>query len=136
MSQENVEIVRRVYDAIDAGDTDAVLALYDPEIEWHFARSPFRNLVRHDVYRGHNALRDFIRERYEDAWDSITDELEEIIDADKHVVSIIKTHGQGRASGAQTEMTHAGVWTIQGGRIVRVEWMSREEALQAAGLSE
>jgi hypothetical protein len=31
-------------------------------------------------------------------------------------------------------MTHAGVWTIRGGKVVRVEWMSREEALEAAGL--
>jgi len=37
MSRENVEIVRRLYDAIDRGDTTAVLGLYDPEIEWHFA---------------------------------------------------------------------------------------------------
>jgi ketosteroid isomerase-like protein len=136
MSEENVEIVRQLYDAIDRGDTATVLALYDPEIEWHFARSPFRNFVRHDVYRGRDALRDFVRERYADAWKSITDELEELIDADPHVISIIKTQGRGRASGAPAEKTHAGVWTIRGGRIVRVEWMSREEALDAAGLSE
>jgi ketosteroid isomerase-like protein len=113
-----------------------VLALYDLDIEWHFARSPFRNLVRHDVYRGRDALRDFIRERYEDAWVSITDEVEDLIDADEHVISIIKTRGRGRASGAPAEKTHAGVWTIRDGRIVRVEWMSRAEALEAAGLSE
>jgi ketosteroid isomerase-like protein len=136
MSEENAEIVRRLYEAIDHGDTEAVLALYDPDIEWHFARSPFRNLVRHDVYRGHSALRDFIRERYEDAWESVDDELEQIIDAGDRVISIIKTHGRGRASGAETEKTHAGVWTIRDGRIVRVEWMSRDEALEAAGLSE
>ena len=33
MSQENVEIVRRVYDAAAQRDSDAVLALYDPEVE-------------------------------------------------------------------------------------------------------
>jgi ketosteroid isomerase-like protein len=136
MSEESVEIVRRLYEAIDRGDTPAVLALYDPAIEWHFARSPFRNLVRHDVYRGHDALRDFVRERYADAWEDITHELEELIDADPQVISIIKTQGRGRASGAPAEKTHAGIWTIQDGRIVRVEWMSRDEALEAAGLSE
>jgi ketosteroid isomerase-like protein len=136
MSEENVEIVRRLYEAIGRGDTDAVLAVYDPEIEWHFARSPFRNFVNHDVYRGHSGVRDLIRERYEDAWESVTDELEELIDADDKVISIIKSRGRGRASGVEAEMTHGGVWTIQGGRIVRVEWMSRAEALEAAGLSE
>jgi ketosteroid isomerase-like protein len=136
MSKENVEVVRRLYDAIHRGDTEAVLALYDADIEWHFARSPFRNLVRHDVYRGRAALRDFVRERYEDAWKSVTDEVEDIIDADEHVISIITTRGRGRSSGAPAEKTHAGVWTIRDGRIVRVDWMSRAEALEAAGLSE
>jgi uncharacterized protein len=136
MSEGNVEIVRRLYAAIGRGDTDEVLALYDPEIEWHFTHSPFRNFVNHDVYRGHSGVRDLIRERYEDAWESVTDELEELIDSDDKVISIIKTRGRGRASGAPTEMTHAGVWTIEGGRIVRVEWMTHDEALEAAGLSE
>jgi ketosteroid isomerase-like protein len=137
MSRENVEIVRRLYDAIDRGDTTAVLGLYDPEIEWHFARSPFRNLVRHDVYRGRDGLRDFIRERYEDAWESITDELVELIDAGEHVISIVNTQGRGRRSGAQAEKTHAGVWTIRDGKVVQVVWFpGREEALGAAGLSE
>jgi hypothetical protein len=30
MSQENVEVVRRVYEAVARGDSEAVLALYDP----------------------------------------------------------------------------------------------------------
>ena len=33
MSRENVEIVRRVYEALSCRDTDAVVALYDPEVE-------------------------------------------------------------------------------------------------------
>jgi ketosteroid isomerase-like protein len=136
MSEENAEIVRRLYDAIGRGDTDAVLALYDPDVEWDFGRSPFRDFVKHDVYRGHSGVRDLIRERYEDAWESVTDELEDVIDAEDRVISIIKTRGRGRASGAQTEMTHAGVWTIRDGKILRVEWMSREEALEVAGLSD
>jgi ketosteroid isomerase-like protein len=136
MSQENVEIVRRVYDAVDRGDAATVLALYDPDIAWDFSRSPFRGLFKHDVYRGRDGLRSFIRERYEEAWERIEDELEELIDADEHVISVITTRGRGRASGVEVETTHAGVWTLRGGRIVRVEWMSREEALEAAGLSE
>jgi len=136
MSEENVEIVRRVYDAVDRGDTATVLALYDPEIEWEFARSPFRNMFKHDTYRGRDGLRDFIRERYEDAWERIEDELEQLIDAGEQVISIIRTRGRGRASGIEVEKTHGGVWTVQNGAITRVEWMSHTDALEAAGLSE
>jgi ketosteroid isomerase-like protein len=137
MSQPNVEIVRRVYDAIDRGDAATVLALYDPKIEWDFARSPFRSLFKHDIYRGHDGLRSFIRERYEEAWESIDDELEELIDAGEHVISVITTRGRGRASGVEVKKTHAGIWTIRNGRIVRVEWMSsRGDALEAAEKAE
>jgi ketosteroid isomerase-like protein len=136
MSEENVEIVRRVYEAVDRGDAETVLALYDPNIEWEFAQSPFRGLFKHDVYRGRDGLRSFIRERYEEAWSTIEDELVELIGAGERVISVITTRGRGRASGVEVEMTHAGIWTIRAGKIVRVEWMSHEEALEAAGLSE
>ena len=136
MSEENVEVVRRIYEAVERGDADTVLALYDPEIEWVFARSPFRRMFKQDIYRGYEGLRSFIRERYEDAWEEIEDELRELIDAGDHVISVISTHGRGRASGAEVATVHAGLWTIRGGKVVRVEWMNRDEALEAAGPSE
>jgi hypothetical protein len=45
MSQENVEIVRRAMDAFNAHDTDRLVSLVDPEIE-------FRSAVERKVYRG------------------------------------------------------------------------------------
>jgi len=136
MSEENVEIVRRIHEAVEHGDIDTVLGLYDPEIVWVFTRSPFGEFLKNDVYRGHEGLKRMFRERYDDAWREIEDELQEVIDAGARVVSVVSTHGRGRASGAEVRKTHAGVWTIRDGRVVRVEWMSREEALEAAGLSE
>jgi ketosteroid isomerase-like protein len=38
MSQANVELVRRVYDAAARRDANAVLALYDPDVEWDWTR--------------------------------------------------------------------------------------------------
>jgi ketosteroid isomerase-like protein len=42
MSQENVEIVRRLYEAVAGGDSETVLALYDPDIEVDASRTPLR----------------------------------------------------------------------------------------------
>jgi ketosteroid isomerase-like protein len=136
MPRENVEIVRRVYEAVARGDTGSVLSAYDPDVEWEFFRSPFRELLRRDSYRGHDGMRSFIRERSEDAWADIEDNLDELIEAGEHVVSVVTTRGRGLASGAEVERTHAGVWTIRAGKIVRVSWVgTREEALEAVGLS-
>ena len=137
MSEENVEIVRRVYEAVARGDTAAVLAAYDPEVEWEFSGSPVRNMLKQVVYRGHDGIRSFIRERYEEAWETSEDHLDELIDAGEQVISVITTQGRGLASGAEVGLTHAGVWTIREGKIVRVAWVgSRDEALEAAGMSE
>jgi ketosteroid isomerase-like protein len=135
MSREKVEIVRRVYEAVDRGDTSTVLTLYAPDIEWDFARSPFNALFNQEVYRGKDGLRALIRERREDAWEEIDDDLEELIDAGERVISVVTSRGRGRASGLEVEKRHAGLWTFRDGRIVRVEWMTRDEAIEAAGLT-
>ncbi|TMK41167.1 MAG: hypothetical protein E6G56_04680 [Actinobacteria bacterium] len=51
MSQENVEVVRQVFEAAARRDADAVLALYDPEVEWDATQTP-GGLGGDEVYRG------------------------------------------------------------------------------------
>jgi ketosteroid isomerase-like protein len=136
MSQENVEIVRRVYDAITRHDTATVLASYDPEVKWEFSPSPLATVMGSGVYSGHEGIRTWVRDRNQ-AWEYIEDVCEELIDAGEQVVSVVRSRGRGRASHIEVEMHHAAVWTIREGKIVRVVWFgTRQEALEAAGLSE
>ncbi len=136
MSAENVEIVRRLYQTVERGDTAAVFAFYDPEVEWDMTRGPLAGLTGWGVYRGHEGLRRFFRERHE-AWEEITDECEELIDGGQAVISITTSRGRGRTSGIEVEGRNSSVWTIENGKIVRVVWFAtRAEALTAAGLSE
>jgi ketosteroid isomerase-like protein len=95
-----------------------------------------RGPCRKRFYHGHDGLRAFYREWY-DAWETVESEMEELIDAGDRVISVETTRGRGVASGAAVEVQNCGIWTIRGGTIVRVEWIEeREEALEAAGLSE
>jgi ketosteroid isomerase-like protein len=137
MSQENVEIIRRVYDAAARRDSDVVLAIYDPEVEVDMSRAPCRDLVGKRFYHGHDGLRAFYRE-WNGAWETVESDVEELIDAGERVVSVETTRGRGVVSGAAVELHQCGIWTLRAGRIVRVEWLdaTREEALEAAGLSE
>jgi ketosteroid isomerase-like protein len=142
MSQENVEIVRQVYEALSHRDTDAVVALYDPEVEFHFSPETIA-IVQPDrfagprVYRGHAGLREFDSELRE-AFTDFETKCEELIDAGEHVVSVSRYRGRGRGSGVEVEGPgQFGVWTIRGSKVVCVLWFSsREAALEAAGLSE
>jgi ketosteroid isomerase-like protein len=136
MSEENVEIVRRLYQAAARRDNVAVYSLYDPDIEWDATRTE-RGTVTGRVARGHEGLRKWLRDWY-GAWENIDDDLEELIDlSDDEVISVMTQRGRGRASGVQVEDRLATIWTIQGGRIIRAVWFpTREEALEAAGLGD
>jgi ketosteroid isomerase-like protein len=136
MSRENVELVRRVYDAAARRDGATVFAAYDPEVEWDVSRSPMARLVGGGVYRGRDGLRSFFR-AYHEAWGHIDYRCEELIDAGDDVISVDVERASGKASGAEVEMTQYAVWTIRGGKLVRVVWFpTREQALEAVGLRE
>jgi uncharacterized protein len=121
MSRENVEIVRRLYDAVARRDTATVLALYDPDVEWDFTRHSFGDFLGGTVYRGHDGLRSFFGEMH-DAWEGVEWDLKQVFDAGEHVVLVVNQRVRGRTSGAQTEGSAVGVWTVRNGKVVRVVW--------------
>jgi ketosteroid isomerase-like protein len=137
MSEENVEVVRAIYDAVGRRDAASVFALYDPDVEVDGSRLPEAQLTGWTFMRGHDDLRAFYREWYE-AWENAEDDCEELIDAGEHVISVVVRRGRGRTSGVEVEITRrAGVWTIRNGKVVRVVWFtSSEEAREAAELLE
>jgi hypothetical protein len=138
MSREDVEIVRRVYEAATHGDAATVLALYDPEVEWDTRGHPAGSITGHiGIYHGHEGVRNWFRS-WDEEFEDLRYEIEELIDAGDQVISVSTWRGRGRASGVEVEWKHhAGIWTIHDGKIVRVVWFrTRVEALEAAGLSE
>jgi ketosteroid isomerase-like protein len=137
MSQENVEIVRRIFDAEARRDAATALSLYDPEIEFDTSRGTFGDLMGRRLYHGHDGLRRWFREWYE-AWEHVEEDIEELIDAGDDVISLVTMRGRGRASGIELELPRQpAVWTIREGKIVRVVWFrTRDEALDAAGSGE
>jgi ketosteroid isomerase-like protein len=135
MSEVNVEVVRRVYDAAARRDADAVLALYDPDVEWDWTRVSGL-FGQGGFYRGHEELRRWFRE-WSQGLNNIEYQAEELIAAGAHVISKSVMRGRGRASGIELGDTLYAVWTFREGKIVRVVWFPRHaEALEAAGLRE
>ena len=138
VSGDNVELVRRLYDAVARRDSETVLSIYDPEVEWdHRHNLELVGLMGGEItYRGHEGVRRWSRQFYE-AWDSVEAELVDVIDAGgDQVVVVLNYRCRGRASGAEVEFTHmAGLMTIEDRLVVRAEWFREEgPALEAAGL--
>ena len=136
MSQENVEIVRQLHDAMARRDAATVLRLYDAEVEWDTSRTT-GSAMGGGVFRGHEGLRSFFREWY-DAWENVENRSYELIDGpDDRVVAFLTVLARARSSGIEVEWQMTAVWTIRESKVVRVVWFpTRAEALEVVGLSE
>ena len=137
MSQENVEMIRGVYEAAAARDNaKPLVALCDTEVELDVSQAGWGDLTGQTDYHGHDGLRTVFKEWY-GAWEDYEDHLEDLVDAGDKVVALVTSRGRGRASGVPVALKTPAVWTIREGKIVRVAWFQTPaQALEAAGLSE
>ena len=132
MSQENVEIVRRGYDALSRGDTAAVFEGYDPAVEhWDRADDPDAT-----VRRGRDAVAAAYAELAE-SYAELRIEPTEFIDAGDCVVVPVRVTVRGRASGAVADGDQVFVYRLRAGKVTEVrEYREKAEALKAVGLEE
>jgi ketosteroid isomerase-like protein len=132
MSQENVELVRRSFEAFARGDFETAFAAHDPDIEWHTAvDEPDRQ-----TYRGIEGLHRFVRD-ISDLWlDRFGggQRFEEFIDLGDWVVAPWSARFRGTMSGIEMPVQETYAVLVTLGRIVRVqEYRTKEEALEALG---
>ena len=134
MSQENVEVVWRQVEAFNRRDVDAIVALVSPDVAWKdsvFFSEPAR------IYKGRAAFREWL-DRVLEPWESFHARVEEITEAPGDRVFVggcLTTRGKG--SGVETQIRGWFVFWIANGKISRREiFRDRDEALEAAGLSE
>ncbi len=135
MSQENVDALRRVYEAMARGDFWAAREVFDPEIEWSWSSS-MSGLTGVDTYHGIEGVEAATRDSFE-AWDLFRQEAEEFIEAGDDVLVLIRQHGRPRGSTRDVEGEVGQVWTFRDGRVVRFKaFDTPAEALEAVALSE
>jgi uncharacterized protein len=131
MSEENVEVVRRAYDAFNRGDIDGVLDLCAPDIEWQDAYTPDTSAVT-----GRDAVRAYF-ETVMEPWEEVHREPEEIIDlGGDRVLVLYHLTARGKGSGIEVHLRAGDLVTIREGTGVRWVAMDRDQALEAAGLRE
>jgi len=123
MSQENVQLVRSIYDAWREGTS--ARAFMDPEIE--YVNPP--DAVEPGNRRGASSFA-----RIRDAYDGVRIDPVEVIDAGDDVVVIAEVRAVGRGSGVPIEWNHGYIWTIREGKAVRFRWFNDPgQALAAVG---
>jgi ketosteroid isomerase-like protein len=134
MSQENVEIVKANFEAFASRGLDGWMEHFADDVEY---RAPEGSLDDVGAIHGKTALRAFLQQ-WIDMFEGFWFEAVEFIDAgEDQVVVIERFGGRAKISGIETEQTQAVVSTIRDGKIARCrEFMTRDEALEAAGLRE
>ena len=127
MSEENVEIVRRAYEAFNRRDFDAALADAADDVTWMPLFS-----VETALLRGKDEIRAAWSRQVESL--DVKVEVNELIPVgDSHVVAVARWAGRGAGSGAPVETTAAQLVTIRDGKAIRTETFgSKDEALAAA----
>ena len=94
MSQENVEVVRRLFDAQARNDVDTIRELYDPSIQWDDVSGLWGDW---GARRGRDGIRDAFASWFE-AFEDVTFTAEDFLDAGEHVVVVTRIRGRGRGS--------------------------------------
>jgi ketosteroid isomerase-like protein len=134
MSQENVDLVRSIYDAVARRDGVTPFELYADDVVWDVSQTRWGALASKTVYHGHEGVREAWRESLA-VWGEVDLEVEGLIDAGDQVLAVIREREIGRASGVPVEASHLAVWTLDGGKVGRMQvFDDRGAAERAAGL--
>jgi ketosteroid isomerase-like protein len=133
VSEQNVELHRRAVEAYNARDTDAFIALCDPQIEVHSVFAAPGGTV----YHGHDGVRRWHRD-LEEAWGGgLRVEPEAFFDLGEYALVFSVLHGRGRQSGVDVAMPNAQVARVRDGLIVYMKvYIHREDALRDLGVTE
>src|SRR2546423_9145265 len=136
MSQENVEIVRAVYERFSEADFRASMDLLDPHVVLVLGPEFAPNLMASPIggaFYGIEAVGTYTRGFLEDQ--TVTMEAEEIVAVGDSVLVGVRQCGVGRASGVPTEIRYFTLWSFRGRKVIRLEsFTKRADALEAAGL--
>lgn len=118
--------MRRVFEAINERDVDAMLAAYHPDADLSTLTS---ELVQGNAYRGHSGIREYFSS-FTDVWEELHLEPEDIRDLGDRILVVGRWSSRGKESGAEVESSAAWVFAVRDGRIVFTRaYRDAEEAL-------
>ena len=131
MASENVELIRRGYEAWNRGELEAILERLDPQVEWHgHPRLPEPGPIfgREQVRSWFEALRE--------PWESVSIVPIAFAESDDMVIALVQISGRGKGSGVTVESgIDAQLWTLREGSVVRMRWLQGDEGARRANLS-
>jgi ketosteroid isomerase-like protein len=114
MPNENVAVIRAIYDAFAEGDMKAATALMSPAIVWNEAENfPYAD---ENPYRGPEAVLNGVLARLGSEWENFAAVPQEFLAAGDSVVVLGRYRGSYKATGKPINAQMAHVWHVEAGR--------------------
>jgi len=115
------------YEALNNRDIDSAMDALAEDAEWHESEV----LPDTGVYRGRESIRSFLTD-FLASWERFDQAVEEVRREGDRVLVLIHLEATGRGSAADVDARYAHLWTVSGGRGIRVEaFYDRDKALEA-----
>jgi len=132
MAEQDVEVVRGAFEALDQGGAEALIPLINPEFEF---TTPPGLAAEPDTYHGAEGLRRYFDSFY-DAMEEIRFEPGRFEDlGEGRVLAPCKLHARGRTTGIETEQDVVLVWAIRDGKVSGM-WVFGSEAEAREAMTE
>lgn len=130
MSQHNVEVVHRVIAYVNETGEAGPLELYDPDVTF----TTRGEIGGSATFTGHQGLVRAVA-MFSEAWAETNARIIEVIEGDDVVVAVVRIALRSHA-GVDLVVEEAWAYWLRNGKLVRLEQHgTREQALEAAGLS-
>ena len=121
------QVIVASYEALNDGDIDSAMDALAEDAEWHESEV----LPDTGIYRGRESIRSFLTD-FLASWERFDQTVEEVRQEDDRVLVLIHLEATGRGSAANVDARYAHLWTVSGGRGIRVNaFYDRKEALEA-----
>jgi uncharacterized protein len=131
MSQASVEVVRRVIDAFNRRDVDAIFDCVHQDVEWF----PAMPVTFGGALQGREGIESYVRE-VTDTWDEYRVVAQDFRDlGDEQVLVLGRVEGRGAGSGGLVDAEMGQIFDFRYGKISRVRtYLDHVEALEAVRL--
>ncbi len=134
MSQENVDVVCDQFAATNEREFPRVMSYYAEDVELFVHPDAF---THRGTFKGRDAVGQWFGDWFRTFEPGYRFDIEETRDLGDVVFLSATHHGRGRASGAEVHGQTGYLYTVRGGKVVRLEiYRSPAAALEAAGLRE
>ena len=120
-AKEDLDTIRKGYEAFGRADIPAVLEQFDPSIAWHIGgRSPMAG-----TYKGHEEVVGFFTQLVERSGGTFSLEIHDFVASDDHIVVLCRERGQRDGKELDSNTVH--VWHLRDGKAVEFFGISQDQ---------